>query len=266
MRASTRALMLAAAVSAWGCAREHAQPLATQAAPAAVSVIAADRRNGRLTPVAAGSGVVVAEDGSVLTSYHILHDERGDRLHDAFIIGRSPASNRPPVHVCTGHPAQSTLDRALDLAVIRCDRDIHEQPLTGGAWSPVTLGRTGGLAPGETLWLLGHSRQGSGILAITSGPLDGWTGRDRRPGTDVLTIRAEIAPGMSGGPAVNRSGALIGVVTGFRLRTRISAIGSFPVGRVALVRPIEHAIPLLEKAGIVVPNRPPDNVLRGATP
>lgn len=266
MRASTRALMLAAAASAWSCAREHAQPLATRAAPAAVSVIAADRRNGSLTPVAAGSGVVVAEDGSVLTSYHLLHDERGDRLHDAFIIGRSPASDRPMMHVCTGHPAQGTLDRTLDLAVIRCDRDIHEQPLTGGDWSPITPGRAGSLTSGETIWLLGHPRQGSGRLAITSGPLDGWTGTDGRPGTDVLTVRAEVAPGMSGGPAVNRSGALIGVVTGFRLRTRISAIGSFPVGRIALVRPIEHVIPLLEKAGIVVPNRTHENALHEAPP
>ena len=265
MRTLATALLalLALVAASAGCDEQGRNP-ATTAAPAVIMIVAGDWRDDRLVPLAAGSGTIVSADGAVLTTHHLLYDEERRRLHDRFTImrvpaeGRAPArldlaasagprtSARAPTPICTGRPAHGARAPALDLAVIRCDRDMAGRPFRAEAWPAIAIGRADTLAPGDPVWILGYPRSGHGDLEINTGPVTGWTGEHGGPGNDFLTAGAPVAPGASGGAVVDRTGALVGVATGYRVRTRISAVGAMPVGRIGLVRPVERAQHLLD--------------------
>lgn len=232
-------LMLIAA----DCAKQPRDPAIT-AAPAVIMVMAGDWRDGQLVPRSMGSGTIVDADGTVLTSHHLLYDEDRRRLHDRFAIVRAPAQ----VPVCTGRPARSARDPALDLAVIRCDQDIAGQPFTADAWPAIAIGRADTLAPDDPIWILGYPLSGGGALQTSTGPITGWTGEHGGPGREFFTADAAVAPGTSGGAVVDRTGTLVGVATGYRVRTRISGIGVMPVGRIGLIRPVDRARHLLDAA------------------
>lgn len=142
---------------------------------------------------AGGSGVVVSRDGLVLTAAHV-------------VAGRSrigvtwPDGTRVRGRVVT-------IDLEHDLATLATGRadtacaPLSAEPAPDGAWVLVTGfpgGLSGEVAPLATLGLvLGHA---------TLPPVDD----DVTPGPSVLTS-AHVAPGMSGGPALDASGRLVGV-------------------------------------------------------
>jgi S1-C subfamily serine protease len=152
------------------------------------------------TPSGVGSGVVVDEFGSIVTSYHVIQglDEVTVRFHD-------------------GSTARATVER--------------EQPERDLAVLSVA-----GLPPGVTpATLAGGARQGDQVMAIgapfglegslSSGVISA-TGRTfvvEETGqvlTNMLQFDAAANPGNSGGPLVNMQGHVIGIVTGIVNPTR----------------------------------------------
>ena len=217
--------------------------------PSVVVVIAVDVRGGELKLMAFGSGSIVSEDGAVLTNHHVLHDAREGRLHDLFVIGRHRADGRAPDLVCAGEPEDGQLRPEVDLALVRCDRDLDGQPWQPEFWPDIPVGDSAAVVPGEQLWVLGYPNAGGGELGVSAGLVSGWTGEQGGAASRAfMRTDATVSAGNSGGAAVDRGGRLIGVPTAFRVVSADTGDRVAAVGRVGLVRPIEHARDLLAAA------------------
>jgi S1-C subfamily serine protease len=217
--------------------------------PAVVMVMAVDVVDGRLEPVGSGSGTIVDPDGSVLTNYHVLSDSKGGRLYDLFVIGRFRAADRDPEMVCAGSPSRGKLKPQLDLALIKCDVDMNGQPWKPSTWPSLPIGRSEDIVPGEQVWVLGYPNVGGSTIHVTAGLVSGWTGEHGGAGSRAfMKTDAAITHGNSGGTAVDDVGRFIGVPTAFRVTTAQQGEQVATVGKVGLIRPVEHARDLLAAA------------------
>lgn len=218
-------------------------PAAVQrASGAVVAVVALDLDGaapGRLTPVAMGSGVVVDAEGRVLTSLHTLHDQGRDAMHDLFLIGRTgPAGGL--MFACAGRPAHGRLERALDLALIRCELDLSGDAFAPSGWVAIGPDPAPAARTDAPLWVLGFAETDDGVLQPRAGRALGPSHPGAGP-EQGFAIDVAITPGMSGGAVVDEHGALIGVVQGFRERFEASSAGIRDIGRIGLVRPARQA-------------------------
>lgn len=198
-RASTKALAPAPA--------PDTGPVADASLPATVMVMAVDLIGGRLRPVGGGSGVTITSDGYVLTNYHVLSDERGDRLHDFFVIGRYRPDRAAPELVCAGEPSGGQLEPNRDLALIRCDRNLDGHAWTPRGWPtlPFSLSEKVGIA--DKVFIFGYPRPTGGTPAVRTGNVVALPGTDQ----PFIKISAAISDGFSGGPVVEETGRLVGI-------------------------------------------------------
>ncbi|MEW6253299.1 MAG: DegQ family serine endoprotease [Planctomycetota bacterium] len=150
---------------------------------------------------ASGSGVIVSEDGYILTNNHVVGG--ADRVEVALPNGR-----RYRAEVVGSDPL-------TDVAVVR----IKAENL-----KPARLGKSGELRIGE--WVLAAGNPFGFQGSITAGIVSA-TGR--RPDIvqfqgevgyeDFIQTDAAINPGNSGGPLVNLAGEVVGINTAIATRT-----------------------------------------------
>jgi serine protease DegQ len=142
-----------------------------------------------------GSGVVILENGTILTNLHVVYGSRrikvifADGLEsDADIVGLQPQH---------------------DLAVLKARRipdDLH----------PATLRSTSDLAPGDRVTAVGFP---FGIgPSVSHGVVSGLKREFRSPEgqrilTNLIQFDAAANPGNSGGPLVTDDGEVVGIVT-----------------------------------------------------
>jgi serine protease Do len=164
------------------------QAIAHRAQGAVVSVRVFDSGGRRRT--AQGSGVIVSEDGLIITNNHVVADGNlflvrldDERELEARLIGTDPLS---------------------DLAVLRID----ERNL-----DPLPLSRIREPSVGELVLAVGNPL-GLG-LTVTSGIVSGVGRADLNVATyeDFIQTDATINPGNSGGPLLNLDGEVIGINT-----------------------------------------------------
>ena len=146
----------------------------------------------------AGSGFVVAEDGLILTNYHV-------------VAGASSLT--------------VTLDdaRAFQASVVKTDA-LHDLALIRAnvaGLTPLTLGDSGTVRVGQLAIAIG-SPLGTLTDSVTQGIVSGIDRtvivEDRATQTDknlsgLIQTDAAISPGNSGGPLLDASGSVIGVIT-----------------------------------------------------
>ena len=137
-----------------------------------------------------GSGFVVNRAGNVVTNRHAV-----DGCREIEVLSN-------------GKPLPATLvavDRTADLAVLQIPWHLADMAAFRSG-SP--------LRPGETVAVIGYPLQGvlSSQPSITTGTVSAMAGphNDRQ----LIQISAPVQPGNSGGPLVDQSGAVIGVVVG----------------------------------------------------
>ncbi len=163
-----------------------------------------EQGNGAPTPRAQGlgSGVILREDGYILTNNHVVEDAASLRVHlfggeeyDAEIVGTDPAS---------------------DLAVVKIDR-------TG--LPSVSLGSQSDVRVGQWVMAFGSPLARNLSNTVTAGIVSA-LGRydDAQRGADAslqgyIQTDAAINPGNSGGPLVNLRGELIGLNNAIYTRT-----------------------------------------------
>ncbi|MDP9371601.1 MAG: trypsin-like peptidase domain-containing protein [Chloroflexota bacterium] len=173
--------------------------VAEKVGPAVVN-IAAVKRMGARTPqgprqfeaAGAGSGVIIAPDGYILTNSHVVHD--ATRLEVTLEDGRTlPAE---PVGD----------DPATDLAVIR----------VGATGLPaVEFGDSERLRVGQLVIAIGNplgfqATVTAGVVSALGRSLRSQTGR---PIENIIQTDAALNPGNSGGPLVDSRGRLVGINT-----------------------------------------------------
>jgi hypothetical protein len=217
--------------------------------PAVVMVVAVDVDNGRLKPVSSGSGTIISNDGSILTNHHVLSDKKAGKLHDLFLIGRFQRADREPQFVCAGKPTRGVLKPKLDLALLKCDLDMNGRPWKPSGWPSIPVGRSEDVVPGQQVWVLGYPNVGGSTIHVTRGLVSGWTGEQGGANSRAyMKTDAAITHGNSGGTAVDDEGKFIGVPTAFRVTTEMTGGSVATVGKVGLIRPVEHARDLVTLA------------------
>jgi len=140
----------------------------------------------------AGSGVVIAPDGYVLTNAHVVD---GAGRVDVTFPGGKTVEARP-----VGG------DRATDLAVVR---------VAGSDFAHARIGADGELARGQLVVAIGNplgfdSTVSAGVVSATGRSL---RGHDGRLVENLVQHTAPLNPGNSGGPLVDFRGRLVGINT-----------------------------------------------------
>jgi S1-C subfamily serine protease len=187
--------------------------LAAAVAPAIVGLRATTPSGDRF-----GSGVVFRSDGHVLTNFHLVDGATSIELTCA--DGKSHSAH------------QAGADPESDLAVLA----ISESPVM----EPAVLGSARGLRVGQTAIVVGAPAGPQGSPSVTAGVIAGIGEVVEVAGHalyDMISTDAMIGPRASGGPLVDRSGAVVGITT----RT-----GSGE-DRLGLVVPIDLARKVAEK-------------------
>lgn len=160
-------------------------------APAVVS-IAVRMQKGRAAPVAAGSGIVIAPDGYILTNNHVVADAR--QVDVRFTDGKILRARLMGV------------DPAMDLALMQ---------VGAAGLIYVPLGDSGSLATGSFVIAIGNplgfdSTVSTGVVSALG---RGLRSTDGRLIENIIQHTAPLNPGNSGGPLVNSHGEVVGINT-----------------------------------------------------
>lgn len=155
-----------------------------------------------------GSGVIITEDGYILTNYHVIEDAQksgyqasvmlyDETTYDAEIVG---------------------FDEDSDLALLKIDAQ---------GLSAATLGDSTELVVGQTVYAVGNPL-GELAYTMTSGMVSA-TDRTITTESDVainmFQIDAAVNSGNSGGPVYNTSGQIVGIVTAKYSATGVEGLG-----------------------------------------
>ncbi len=170
-----------------------------------------------------GSGVVVDEEGHVLTNSHVVDGARSvsvsladGRLFEAEVVGQ---------------------DETTDLAVVR----LLEPPAD---LAPATLGTSADLAVGQAVLAIGNplgldSTATTGIISALDRPVVTQS-RTESVVTNAIQVDAAVNPGNSGGPLFDSRGEVIGIT---------SSIASLSGGRSGSIG-LGFAIPVDQAADV----------------
>jgi S1-C subfamily serine protease len=188
-----------------------------------------------------GSGSIISARGHILTNYHVVSDDNGRLINQGanVIIAVPPAEgeNAQPKY----RAKVADVDVKLDLAVIQllALADGAALPANLGL-NPIPLGSSKSVNIGDTIIIIGFPGLGGSSLTVTRGIHSGISRFSDDPGSFIKTD-TEINRGNSGGTAINAAGELIGIPTAGRIDREAP-------GKIGLVRPIDEARPLIDKA------------------
>jgi S1-C subfamily serine protease len=142
-----------------------------------------------------GSGVIVNDDGTILTSLHVVAD-----AHTVLVT------------FADGTLASAEIVGTLsdnDIAVLQADPLPPE-------FLPATLGNPNAMRIGDEAFVVGHPF--SLYASMSAGVISGFDRTYQPPNslepmTDLIQVDAATNPGASGGPLVNRYGQVVGIMT-----------------------------------------------------
>jgi S1-C subfamily serine protease len=156
---------------------------------------ASERPDKRAMERSLGSGVVIKDDGTILTNLHVVWGAKRVRVtfadghqSDAPVVGAQPEN---------------------DLAVLKA-KSLPDD------LEPATMRSTGDLAPGDQVIAVGYP---FGIgPSVSAGVVSGLGRQFRSPEgehalTNLIQFDAAANPGSSGGPLVTAEGEVVGIVT-----------------------------------------------------
>lgn len=154
-----------------------------------------------------GAGVIVREDGLVLSNHHVV-----------------AGAARVRAHLSDG--------RVVDATVLASDgrTDIAILDLAGEGYAPAALGDSDRMRPGQQVLAVGHPFEFP--FSVSTGVISARGRRHLGDGEieDYLQTDAALSPGGSGGPLFDVTGALIGINTSIYTGDHAGQVGiSFAV-------------------------------------
>jgi putative serine protease PepD len=193
-----------------------------------VVTISADIASGDVTGEAVGTGVVVSEDGEILTNAHVVADASEIRV-------RLPGQTEP-----TEAEVVAT-DAGNDLALLHIDAD-HLVPAKFAA--------PGEIAIGDQVVAIGFALDLDGDPSVTLGIV---SALDRTLRTadgaldNLIQTDAAISSGNSGGPLVNADGEVVGINTAVARSDSTTAATN--VGFAIAIDEVDHVLERLRDSG-----------------
>ncbi len=166
-----------------------------------------------------GSGVIVREDGYILTNSHVISDGNSDSIEVLFSDGSTSSAQ------------VLWYETLLDLAIIKVNKTNLKA---------VELGDSDDLMVGEPVVAIGNPLSLDLDRTVTSGIISGLDRTLRLENSEIeplIQTDASINPGNSGGPLLNAQGQVIGINTA--KMTSAEGLG-FSI-------PINEAKPILNK-------------------
>ena len=193
----------------------------------APSVVEVQCVNENGSVVKSGSGFAVGNGRQIVTNHHVVFSG-GGRCH-LIRVWVGGTFTQVPQRRYTATLVRSASDR--DLALLALNASAEALPVLTIATEP--------LRAGEAITVLGYPGVGGETLTLTTGR---YSGTVEQNGLDWIKTDTPIAPGNSGGPALNEDRELVGVPTSLNL-----AIfrGAFVVGSLGLLVPAVDVTALL---------------------
>jgi S1-C subfamily serine protease len=159
---------------------------------AATVIVLSGEGGGRLEAIA--TGILISKDGVILTALHAVK-----------------GAAEVQVRMANG----DVFDR-VELLGTDERRDVAALKISAGALPALATGNTAGAAQGDTVYAVTNA--GGLAWSATEGILSAIRPAEEVAGAGsgfrLLQFTAPVAPGSSGGALVDRSGALIGIITG----------------------------------------------------
>lgn len=145
------------------------------------------------TPMSSGSGIILSEDGYIVTNAHVLQD------CDTFWVSIGKSTEALPA-ICVG------MDTKTDLAVLKIEKN---------GLPAVTIGNADSLLVGEEVVAIGNP---AGLTGTVTNGIVSALHRQVKSGStgfemDCIQTNAAISPGNSGGALVNLYGQVIGITS-----------------------------------------------------
>lgn len=188
-----------------------------------------------------GSGSILTPKGHILTNYHVVSDDAGKLINNGQNVIIAVPPNEGDAAAPKYRAKVADFDAKLDLAIIQLLAMADGSPLPGNlGLNPIPIGSSQSVQIGDTIIIIGFPGLGGSSLTVTRGIHSGISRFTDDPGSFIKTD-TEINRGNSGGTAINAAGELIGVPTAGRFDREAP-------GKIGLVRPIDEAKPLIEKA------------------
>lgn len=164
----------------------------------------------------AGSGVIISEDGYIITNTHVITDESTGAVADNITVRLTDGAE---------YTAQAIgYDSDEDIAVIKIDAD---------GLTPAICGDSEKLAVGEELVVVGNPLGELGGT-VTNGIVSATEREMQVSGVKMSLIQtnAAVNPGNSGGGMFNMRGELVGIVNAKSSGTGIEGLGfAIPINR-----------------------------------
>lgn len=155
-----------------------------------------------------GSGVIIRRDGLVVTNYHVVAQDKVDRLFDEIYLALT--NNPTPTTGVRRYRLRGLLlNRAQDLALLRIVADGDGKPYGQATnFFALEFGDARRAQIFEDLMIIGYPEKGGSTVTASTGVVQGTDFAGHWIKTDAQLIR-----GNSGGAAVNSAGKLIGIPT-----------------------------------------------------
>ncbi len=181
---------------------------------------------------AAGTGMVLDSDGTVLTNYHVVE---GSSTIEVTLSTGAQYSATVLGHSATSDIAVLQLADASGLATVVPDED--------------------GVGIGQTVTGMGNAN-GAGVLATTSGQVTGldetiqvsdegsWASTTL---TGLIETNTNAVPGDSGGPTYDAEGEVIGITSAGASSNQRTSARRMPTESVSYVIPIDTALQIVDQ-------------------
>lgn len=229
------------------------QPTPTHSSPATSEPISSEALNRALLATvqilvpgddgqesSSGSGSILTTEGYILTNHHVIMDPESGQLYNQLghiWIATSSADLKEPAQV--KYLAKVVdYNQSLDLALLKITSTKSGEALPENLnLTTLPIGNSEYVEIGQELSIIGFPGLGGDSVTFTKGTVAGFITNDSWVKTD-----AEINFGNSGGAAINQAGELVGVPSAAAGETV-----NLP-GKIGLVRPINLAQPLIQRA------------------